>query len=532
MSAVFGQITDLSAQDILNRVFIVASNSLRTSAAVPGNTTLPFGSGPDQVLYDKTTSTLANTVIAGVIIGTPVTPSLTAFTLIISNLTASGDLLLAVNNAGNSQAVLKAFGATGLVTLYSAGVPAITIGAASAVNFAGALTEAGVSTMGTDFTMTNSTLTSGQMLNLTLSGSSVVVTAAGVGSIASFVSTATGYSAGTQTLVSITSSGVNTNASTMQGQTISVTNTGAAQNTGLNIVVSGATTNTGINISATTNTHMALNISVGAVVHSSDSVTGIAWSATNSTITTGKMFNMALSGSSAIAPAAGVGSVFTMLVTSTGWTNTAGAVATITVSGANANNGVTVRGKAISVTNTNGASGTNIALQLTASGATTDNIALYITAGVLQLGGTQSTTANQISLGSLGAATVAVFIGNAQITAVSDARVKSKMVDYTADATALLRRLQVVEYDMDERYKPFGGVYDGRYVGLTAQNLFAIAPWTVNTQGGKDCPDCLSGFACGRHGAWQVKQDLLAGLFVKGIQELDGRVTALEGRTA
>jgi hypothetical protein len=81
---------------------------------------------------------------------------------------------------------------------------------------------------------------------------------------------------------------------------------------------------------------------------------------------------------------------------------------------------------------------------------------------------------------------------------------------------------------MADGNKPFGGIYDDRYVGLTAQNLFQVAPWVVNTQGGKHCAACLAGRPCNEHRPWQVKQDLLAGVFVRGFQQADERLSSLE----
>ena len=103
----------------------------------------------------------------------------------------------------------------------------------------------GSSTTGTDNAAANSTLTSGQMLNMTLSGTSVVATAANTGSIASFVSTSTGFSAATQSLVTIRSSGTNvTTGVTVQALNISIVNTRTTStNIGLNIAASGASTN-------------------------------------------------------------------------------------------------------------------------------------------------------------------------------------------------------------------------------------------------------------------------------------------------
>lgn len=71
------------------------------------------------------TSVLAtNTALSGILVGTPVTPALAVDSLVISNLVASGDLLLAANNGGNSQAWLWVDASAGTMTLYGAGTAA------------------------------------------------------------------------------------------------------------------------------------------------------------------------------------------------------------------------------------------------------------------------------------------------------------------------------------------------------------------------------------------------------------------------
>ncbi|MDO8706416.1 MAG: hypothetical protein Q7J84_15865 [Sulfuricaulis sp.] len=69
-----------------------------------------------------TTLLAANTALDGVLIGTPVTPALAVDSLVFSNLVASGDLLLAANAGGNSQAWLWVDSSAGTMTLYAAGV--------------------------------------------------------------------------------------------------------------------------------------------------------------------------------------------------------------------------------------------------------------------------------------------------------------------------------------------------------------------------------------------------------------------------
>ncbi|MDO8673198.1 MAG: hypothetical protein Q7O66_17470 [Dehalococcoidia bacterium] len=64
----------------------------------------------------------ANTNLEGVLLGTPVTPALAVDTMVISNLVANGDILVAANNGGNSQAWLWVDSSAGTMALYAAGV--------------------------------------------------------------------------------------------------------------------------------------------------------------------------------------------------------------------------------------------------------------------------------------------------------------------------------------------------------------------------------------------------------------------------
>ena len=128
--------------------------------------------------------------------------------------------------------------------------------------------------------------------------------------------------------------------------------------------------------------------------------------------------------------------------------------------------------------------------------------------------------ANQIDDASNGAGSTTTYIGNASINVTSDVRVKENILPYQGDALALIRRLQVKEFDYLDAARPFGGVYTGRYVGFTAQDLYQVAPWSVNTQGGADCWECRAGLPCDLHLPWQARYEFLNGLLVKGIQEL------------
>lgn len=143
----------------------------------------------------------------------------------------------------------------------------------------------------------------------------------------------------------------------------------------------------------------------------------------------------------------------------------------------------------------------------------------------------QSTsTNNAISTGSQGAGTTALFIGNAQITAVSDVRIKDNIKPTTINATDLILRTPVVEHTWNhpEDSAPVNKNSRGPWVGITAQDLIKTMPWLVNAED-RTCQKCLDGQACDEHKSlWQVDFDYMTAVLAKGFQELEGRVRTLE----
>lgn len=93
----------------------------------------------------------ANTALTGVLLGTPVVPALPVDTIVLSNLVANGDILLATNNGGNSQAFLQADSSAGLLNLLAAGTQVIEVSATAiaVANGIVKLTLGTVSTFGT-----------------------------------------------------------------------------------------------------------------------------------------------------------------------------------------------------------------------------------------------------------------------------------------------------------------------------------------------------------------------------------------------
>ncbi len=78
-----------------------------------------IGLDQDIVLHHRSTTLGANTVLAGVIVGTPVTPAVAADSVIFSNITASGDFLFTYNQGGHSIAFLHMDASTGDLALFA-----------------------------------------------------------------------------------------------------------------------------------------------------------------------------------------------------------------------------------------------------------------------------------------------------------------------------------------------------------------------------------------------------------------------------
>lgn len=103
------------------------TSAISTAKTVADDILLGLGTGADGVLLNRSTVLNANTALTGVMIGTPVTPAVAANSLLISNVTASGDYLLALNNGGNSQAWQWVDASGGTQTLYAAGVARVLL---------------------------------------------------------------------------------------------------------------------------------------------------------------------------------------------------------------------------------------------------------------------------------------------------------------------------------------------------------------------------------------------------------------------
>lgn len=113
-----------------------------------------FGTGDDIVMLNRSTQLATNTALAGALIGTPVTPALTANSLIISNVTADGDILIAGNDGGHSRVALYFDSSTPDTYLYNVGgtwtagattwtIPAVTLGGLVSAGASGRISLSG-----------------------------------------------------------------------------------------------------------------------------------------------------------------------------------------------------------------------------------------------------------------------------------------------------------------------------------------------------------------------------------------------------
>lgn len=104
-----------------------------SASGVDDNTALTLGTDDDSVLYPRASALNANTTVAGVLVGTPVTPALAANSLIISNITADGDIEIVAQTGGNSQAYVFIDSSAGTMSLMGAGV-AVAVASATSLN--------------------------------------------------------------------------------------------------------------------------------------------------------------------------------------------------------------------------------------------------------------------------------------------------------------------------------------------------------------------------------------------------------------
>lgn len=240
-----------------------------------------------------------------------------------------------------------------------------------------------VPTTGIGTAFSSSTITSGKLMDLTITGTagtngktginvdmSGTHAASGVSSFGvattnnSAGTTSTNYglyttvsSASTSNIGVFSSASSSTGSTNIGGQFLATASGGGAAYA---ILVPASSGDVGIGVNPTSKLHVV-----------PVQTTGIGVAVASSTTTTGSI--MDITGTSTALAAGNEG-------------------LNIGISGANGTVGITATGARISVTNTNATSGTNTGLDLTASGATTANNALNIAAGAIALNGSAGTS--------------------------------------------------------------------------------------------------------------------------------------------
>jgi hypothetical protein len=112
------------------------------------NVKFQLGTDGDIALVERSSVLNANTTLAGVIVGTPVTPAVAANSLILGNITADGDVLFAAQTGGNTHAFQWYDASAKIHRLYSgAGVETIKMDN-SATTITGTLRRAGAGFLG------------------------------------------------------------------------------------------------------------------------------------------------------------------------------------------------------------------------------------------------------------------------------------------------------------------------------------------------------------------------------------------------
>lgn len=144
-----------SANDRLNFVYngtflgYINANgifNMSGTALAPGyadDVILALGTDADIAMVLDSAGLNANTTLTGVIVGTPVTPAVAANSLIVSNVTADGDMLFVTQTGGNSHAFLWNDSSAAITRIYAgAGVEVAKFGSA-ATELTGVTTIAG-----------------------------------------------------------------------------------------------------------------------------------------------------------------------------------------------------------------------------------------------------------------------------------------------------------------------------------------------------------------------------------------------------
>ena len=112
---------------------ITASATVSTDFKFADDVDIALGTNADILMRNRSTSAAANLEITDIIIGTSVHPGVAANSLLVSNITASGDMMFLTNRGGNSEAHMLFDASAGDTYLYARGVQAMKITGGGAI---------------------------------------------------------------------------------------------------------------------------------------------------------------------------------------------------------------------------------------------------------------------------------------------------------------------------------------------------------------------------------------------------------------
>lgn len=116
--SVVGGIPAWGSTPTLAGLTMTGASTASASLTFADNILLRLGTDGDIAAALNSAGLATNTALTGVLVGTPVTPALAANSLIISNITADGDILIATNKGGNSRAGIFIDGSGLILNLY------------------------------------------------------------------------------------------------------------------------------------------------------------------------------------------------------------------------------------------------------------------------------------------------------------------------------------------------------------------------------------------------------------------------------
>ena len=493
-----------------------------------------FGSDSDWVVLNRSTTLAANTTLANVIVGTPVTPAIAADSLIIGGITASGDVLGTIQRGGNSEAYLFVDASAGDVYLYARGVQQLK------------LVGGGAPIMPTGVAIGTLTLADGSIID---SGGSISFGNENLDTTGWLAVGSATIDPGQKLYVTDGTAGAVTPSATNSQFTIE-----SDDNAGMSML-SPATKSAIIYFGSPTSAtrawiqynHSSDQFLIGTAgadrFHFTNGTIVLKQSTTISNssgdLTIGGAHKTTLTSGDTVGASDGaivVGGLPTSTASAIGSHLLISASVNEPASGAAAQwNQVGIIGGAVIGAGGSITLATKLYIDVAFSGPTTsysilvDSGDVVLDDGVI-IGATRSDDA-KIDDSTHGSGSTTLYIGNATINTTSDLRVKSNIVAWDGNPMGLLRQAELIEFDyeLEGGGGPWGPNARSRYIGMAAQETIKWAPWVVNAGSGVDCPACNSGSVCVMdHAMWTVEYEHLVPLVIAGLQQVDRRIETQE----